>query len=40
MMNRFKKSEWERFDIDETFETWKISVNHLIEMLNFLKNNK
>lgn len=40
MMNRFKKSEWERFDIDETFEIWKISVNHLIEMLNFLKKNK
>lgn len=38
IMKRFKISEWEIFDVDEAFETWAISINHLWEMLKFINN--
>jgi len=40
MMKRFKEWEKKVYDIDESYETWKISLWHLNEMINFLKLNK
>ena len=37
MMRRFKEDDWDRFDIDESYELWQISLNHLLEMLKFIK---
>lgn len=36
VMRRFRFWETEVFDIDESFELWKISTRHLKEMINFL----
>lgn len=38
MTNRLIKAEWERFDIDESYETGCISLWHLEEMIKFLNN--
>ena len=36
MTRRLIQAEWERFDVDEAFETWEMSLNHFNEMINFL----
>ena len=39
IMRRFIQADWERFDVDESFELWQISINHLKHMMEFLSDN-
>ena len=39
-VRRYKNEEWKIFDIDESYELWKMSLDHILEFIKFIKKNE